>query len=111
MSSNPSSRSEGPIRSEYAGDPEMRDLVELFVSELPERMQAVMAALTERRGQDLFRLTHQLKGASAGYGFAPIGEAAAKVESLVRSRPIDEELDAVKAGVDELVELCRRAVV
>jgi HPt (histidine-containing phosphotransfer) domain-containing protein len=69
-----------------------------------------MEAWRTRQLKTLERLTHQLKGSSAGYGFPSIGAAAAKVESsLNRSSPEQVKLAEISAGVDELIDLCRRA--
>jgi HPt (histidine-containing phosphotransfer) domain-containing protein len=84
----------------------MRELVEMFVQEMPERIEAIRAAFSSAELARLRTLSHQLKGASAGYGFAPLGVAAGKVEDAVRSTP--DELASIRERVDELVELCRR---
>ncbi|MDX2018086.1 MAG: Hpt domain-containing protein [Planctomycetota bacterium] len=105
-SSSLPSASGAPLRSTFADDPEMRELVEMFVQEMPERIEAIRTAFDGAEMARLKTLSHQLKGASAGYGFAPLGEAAGKVEDAVRSAP--DELSAIRARVDELLEVCRR---
>lgn len=104
--SQSSAKGGAPLRSTYAEDPEMKELVEMFVQEMPERIESIRAAFSAAELTRLRTLSHQLKGASAGYGFAPLGEAAGKVEDAVRSAP--DELDAIRARVDELLDLCRR---
>lgn len=69
-----------PIRSIYADDPDMQELVEEFVSELPERARRLEEILDEADLVELQRLAHQLKGAGGGYGFPQITEAAAALE-------------------------------
>lgn len=93
------------LRSEFAGDPEMAELIEYFVSEMPRRVDAIGACLRDNRFEDLRRLAHQLKGASAGYGFGPIGDAARRLESDLDSRAA---VDRIRADVDQLVGLCQR---
>lgn len=100
-------------RSEFADDPDMRELVELFVGELPERMAAVREAFGSGDAESLRRLAHQLKGAGSGYGFGPISEAAGNLERSVRV--LDESgsapaLEAVAAEVDELLATCTRVM-
>lgn len=96
--------------SEFANDPEMAELVQLFVSEMPARIEALRAAWTQKQLVNLTRLSHQLKGASAGYGFPTIGNAAARLETALKgldSGPSDVE--KLAAEFRELVDLCASA--
>lgn len=97
-----------PIRSEYATDPDMAGLVELFVGELNERTETIRGALRERDWETLWRAAHQLRGASGGYGFPAIGAKAADLEDALRGGAA-EDLDVLKRRVDELVSYCDRA--
>ena len=97
-----------PMVSEFAGDPEMHELVEFFVSALPERIEAIRGALGEQRFRDLQRLAHQMKGAAGGYGFPAIGAAAGALEGTLKQHQ-EPPLEQVRAEVDELVALCNRA--
>lgn len=99
------------LRSQFGDDPEMRELVELFVSELPIRTQALTEAVDGHQWEQVKRLSHQLKGSSAGYGFPTIGAAAGKVEHLLISGALNdqEQLDTLKNNVHELIGLCLRA--
>ena len=95
------------IISEFADDPDMQELVELFRFELPERIAALEASLDRGDTDALARLAHQLKGASAGYGFPTLGEAAAQVERDARHVPTD--IHRLADSTNDLVDLCRRA--
>ena len=97
-----------PIVSEFAADPDMRELVEFFVSALPERVEALNAAFQEKRLRDLQRLAHQMKGAAGGYGFPTVGTAAATLEATLKDSE-DPALDRLKAELDALTNLCARA--
>ncbi len=97
-----------PIRSEFADDPDMLELVEFFVQEMPERVQTLAECWRDSKLEDLESLAHQLKGASGGYGFEVISEAASRVE---RSLKDGDEVDQLHAQVDELIDLCRRVAV
>lgn len=94
------------LQSEFADDPEMQDLVELFVSELPERVAVLRSGLESNALEQVQRVAHQLKGASGGYGFPMIGDCAARVEVAVKT---GAALEQIRRCVDELAELCRRA--
>ncbi|MEZ6233110.1 MAG: Hpt domain-containing protein [Phycisphaerales bacterium] len=97
-----------PLVSEFAGDPEMQELVEFFVSALPERIDAIRGALGEQRFRDLQRLAHQMKGAAGGYGFPAIGTAAGALEGTLKQNE-QPPLDQVRGEVDALIALCNRA--
>ncbi len=95
----------GHLESAYANDPDMIELVQAFVSELPDKIHAIQDA-SDRGDIDTLRvLVHQLKGAAGGYGFPSISEASAVLESSVKAQ---QELAAIKGEVDALVELCQR---
>ena len=72
------------LRSEFADDPDMADIVGLFVRELPQRLEAMHSALISGEIEQVRVLAHQLKGAAGGYGFPKLGEAAALVDQGVK---------------------------
>jgi HPt (histidine-containing phosphotransfer) domain-containing protein len=100
--------SDGPLLSTLAGDPDMAELVTMFVSEMPERIAALQDAIGHSDLETLRKLAHQLKGSAGGYGFQPITESAAVVE---RSAKAPEPLEMIRKSADELIDLCRRASV
>src|SRR5712671_2494588 len=87
-----------PIVSEFATDPEMAELVQMFITELPGRVASLHAAWTGKKITELTRMAHQLKGASAGYGFPTIGQAASALESRLRQL----DVATAQASVDKL---------
>lgn len=103
------SASQPPLRSEFASDPDMIELVQEFVQELPNRADALQTLLAASSYSDLRRLAHQLKGAAGGYGFKPISESAGKVEKLLHAELEPSQVQNLRTQVDELVDLCRRA--
>lgn len=102
------------LRSEFANDPDMGELVGLFVQEMPQRLAKLKSSWTEQDLEDVQRLAHQLKGAGGGYGFPALSSAAAEVEkSLVAlsegsARSSTQEL---RAKFEELIQLCQRVSV
>lgn len=98
----------GPIRSEYANDPGMREIVEAFVQEMPNRIRALEDAFGAGAQTDLRRLAHQMKGSCGGYGFGTVGEAAGRLEA---SLDANAELSSLKGQLDELVSMCSRVIV
>jgi HPt (histidine-containing phosphotransfer) domain-containing protein len=97
-----------PLRSDLSGDPEMAELIGLFLAELPKRVDSLTQAWRAREFQTIQRLAHQLKGSSAGYGFPAIGTAAAKVEDSIRAND-NVQVDQLAQQVQELIVLCHRA--
>lgn len=100
----------GPLRSTFAHDPEMVELIQEFVAELPKRLDAIQKAYRDGAAQDLKRLAHQLRGSAGGYGFPDVSDAAATVEDRLRAmnETGDASLRMVEREVAQLVHLCSR---
>ena len=58
-----------PLRSRFADDPEMRELVLWFLGDLERRVGAIRSALDAHDASRLRMLAHQLSGSAQGYGF------------------------------------------
>ncbi len=58
-----------PLRSEFADDADFRELLDLFVSAVPDRMRVLSELHRARCVEELGRQAHQLKGAGAATGF------------------------------------------
>lgn len=95
-----------PLYSSYADDPDMAELIEGFVSEMPRRVDALRQAIADQDIDTIIRLSHQIKGAAGGYGFDVITDVARQVEHQAR---VVEDVAAVKRRVDDLILLCHRA--
>ncbi len=94
-----------PLRSSFADDPDMAELVAYFVDEVPQRLAALRALCESGDREGVQRLAHQLKGACAGYGFESVGQAAASVEAPLKR---EASLDDVRDRIDELTRLLER---
>ena len=106
MPSEQDAPSAPPIISSFADDPDMVEIVEYFVGELPKRVRAIREAASARDSASLTTLAHQLKGAAPGYGFESIGEAAGRLEARLRA---DEPIESVRSQIEDLASLCERA--
>ena len=93
------------IRSEFADDPDMTELVDYFVQEMPDRVATLAECWRDNRLADLRQLAAQLRASSGGYGFPGVTEAAAKLE---RSLEDQSDLETIRAEVESLIDLCRR---
>lgn len=105
--SGPAAHREAPpaLYSHYADDPDMRDLVIEFVDRLPALLRDIRAAAEAGNRRQLKRLAHQLKGAAGGYGFTPVSEQAAAVESATKDAASMWTLDQ---AVRQLEATCAR---
>jgi HPt (histidine-containing phosphotransfer) domain-containing protein len=93
------------LYSTLAGDPGLRDLVELFVSTLPQRLKQLREMAEQGDWEACRRQAHQLKGAAGSYGFSPLSVQAARVESAIRQ---GAEPETVLELLGELEELAGR---
>lgn len=103
-----------PLQSAYAGDPEMAELVGMFVRELPVRLEAFVGAWRAGDREALCRMAHQLRGSGAGYGFPALSRAAADLESALRGldgSAAGAATEAIQSKVEALLAVCRRAAV
>jgi histidine phosphotransfer protein HptB len=103
-----------PIRSEFAGDPDMVELVQVFVAEMPRRAEVLRSCISDGRLDDLKRAAHQLKGAGGGYGFDAVTQTAASLESgILRALESggNADLEGLRKQVDDLIDVLRRVVV
>jgi len=96
---------EEPVYSRLANDPDLTDIVELFVEEMPGRVENFLRHLEEKNWESLRQAAHQLKGAAGSYGFEPLSPCAGRLESAVRN---GEPEQRIREAVMELVELCGR---
>ncbi|HEV7733960.1 MAG TPA: ATP-binding protein [Candidatus Binatia bacterium] len=87
-------------------DPELAELVQMFVEGLPERAHAIERTLDAGDLDRVAALAHQLKGTAGGYGFPSITEAAARLETSARTRTT---IDDVREQVRSVADLCNRA--
>ena len=94
-----------PIYSALGGDPDLSEIVVMFVDEMPGRIATIEESLATADWEQLRRAAHQLKGAAGSYGFAPSSPCAAKVGDALRSGKPQEQ---IRATVEELIDLCRR---
>lgn len=96
-----------PLYSEFAEDPEMAELLELYAVGLEESITKLKDALEAGNIDDARRLAHQLKGSGGGYGFAAITAAAADLEAVLRT-PVPVLADT-QPQFQALALVCRRA--
>src|SRR5262245_32581733 len=87
------------VYSEFAADPDYREILELFAEALPERRQTLIDVFRSGDRPALRTLAHQLKGAGGGFGFRELTTLAAALEEACRHGQPDE----VAAAVDSVL--------
>jgi HPt (histidine-containing phosphotransfer) domain-containing protein len=95
-----------PLYSTLGGDPDLGDLVTLFVDEMAERVANIMDLLNRCEWEGLRRAAHQIKGAAGSYGFSTITSCAGKLEFAIRDQAPEEN---IRQATEELVSMCNRA--
>jgi histidine phosphotransfer protein HptB len=102
----PISHPSEPLYSTLSTDPDLGELVQLFVEEMPDRVAALRKQVSAADWETLRRTAHQMKGSAGSYGFDPISASAAVLEDAVRGGQDERQiLEAVEA----LIEMCNRA--
>lgn len=102
--STPSTVTE-PVVSEYRNDPDFRDLLELFVSEMPNRRTAMEQAYLRWDFAQLKTQAHQLKGSAGGYGFASLSRVAATLEDACKRNDPSEVAEQLRQTLDYLARV------
>jgi HPt (histidine-containing phosphotransfer) domain-containing protein len=93
------------VYSTLGGDPDLSEIVALFVAEIPGRVATLLAKLDAGDWEGLRRTAHQLRGAAGSYGFDPLTPSVARLEDATGQHAPEQE---IRAAVDSLVALCSR---
>jgi PAS domain S-box-containing protein len=96
-----------PLLSSFADDPDMLDIIDMFVDGLPDRIMNLSLGYTEADFEAVSGIAHQIKGAAGGYGFSSISDAAQLVEQLARA---GGPADQLESPLNSLLKLCTRAI-
>ncbi len=96
------------LTSSSATDPEIMDLVELFVSEMPARIKFANDAFMRGDRLRLQFWAHQLKGSAGGYGFAQITFEATQLENLIIQSASTEQ---IYGALLRVLDLCERSTI
>ncbi len=98
--------SQNSLQGVFIDDPDMADLVDYFVRQLPQRIAALELAVQWQRQDDLKQLAQQLRSGDAA-GFVPIRQAARELEVQVDNlQPVALICDSA----ERLARLCRDVV-
>src|SRR4051812_16789172 len=93
------------LYSSLASDPDLGEIVEMFVDEMPGRVENLTRCLSEGNWDQLGPYAHQMKGACGSYVFDQLTVPAARLEHACRETH-DELL--IREALEELTMLCQR---
>ncbi len=99
-----------PIYSVYGDNPNLAELIEIFVSELPGRVETLQSHAEEEDWEELARVAHQLNGNASSYGFPQLSRLAARIEYACRCMNSPEEIMESLENFVEQCELVRAGV-
>jgi HPt (histidine-containing phosphotransfer) domain-containing protein len=105
METNQTTSALGCLYSRLAGDPDLDEIVDLFIEEMPGRIASLVQQLQAADWEGLKRTAHQLKGAAGSYGFDAISPPAGAIESAICN---GEPEQRIRQSVETLVGLCHR---
>ena len=106
LDSTKNSTKPAPVYSTLGSDPDLGELVDMFVEEMPQRVQKLVDLCEDANWDDLRRTAHQLKGAAGSYGFLEISPLAAVLEDKIRDGQGEEE---ILQAVETLRAMCLAA--
>lgn len=100
---NESTIAEQYVYSSLGDDPDLGELVELFVSGMPSRVATLQSHYEKADWEELRRTAHQLKGAAGSYGFDRVTTYAARLEAACRESQGEDE---IRQAYEALTDIC-----
>ena len=100
----PAACDDSVLISNLADDPELVQVLDIFIDMLPEMLDSIGAAWRETNMETLKRHVHELKGAGGSAGFPIVMQHTAQIENIVATGQDDQLEKAVK----ELLDLCEQ---
>ena len=94
-----------PIYSSLGSDPVLGEIVEIFVAEMPARIETLASQAAAGDFASLERTAHQLKGAFGSHGFGQLTPIAFRLEEATRQAGSEEP---IRSALNELIAMCER---
>src|SRR3977135_3259564 len=89
------------------GDRELLlELIDVFLEDAPQRIQAVQSALADRDADAVYRAAHALKGSAGNFGAPEVVSRANRLEALARENDLDAaaiEFEFLETDMNQLV--------
>ena len=92
------------IESDRRDNPDYKKAIEMFLENLPERIDDMRKAFDDGNLQEFAMKVHSLKGIGGFVGFQVYTEKAKEIETMVSAK----EFGKIGSQLDELLELCKR---
>ena len=83
----------------------MKELVEVFLEDMPKQVADMRSALENASGHDLYHAAHRFKGSVGNFGCPAISDAAFALEKMGRANTLDEAqstFDTLSKDVESL---------
>ncbi|HZS06729.1 MAG TPA: Hpt domain-containing protein [Blastocatellia bacterium] len=94
------------LLTSLGGDLELlREMVELFLSEVPDQMVRIQSAVSAGSSAELLEAAHSFKGSVSNYTNGPAYEAARTLEFMGRSGDLSNAAQMVLRLEDEIARL------
>ena len=77
-------------------DPEILEIMLMFLENLPNRVAAIRAALDAQNCEQLKLTSHSLKGAAGSYGFVAISDVAGVIEELAGYQQLERAAQEIR---------------
>src|SRR4051812_29710255 len=77
--------SETPLRSTYADDDAIAEILPLFINNMPKYTGDLDARISHSDWPGAARICHDLKGTAGGYGYPDIAQATQRLESELKN--------------------------
>ncbi len=87
-----------------------RELIALFIADIPKRLAALTQAVQSRNTHALHEAAHALKGAAGNVGAVSLADACTSVEQLSQQSPWPETLPTQVARLADLAEQTQAAL-
>ena len=94
-----------PVRSSKSDDPDIGDLIEMFVDESAVRATQMQTLFARGEFEQIQRLAHQLRGAGGGYGFDGLTRLAAVLEAACEQGDPGDIADALHETVSYVIRM------
>ena len=91
---------------ELADDAEFMEIVNLYVSELPDKISRLETALQDSKWAQLQSIVHNLKGTGASYGYDVITQIATPLNDNLKQNVLDN----VEQQTHHLIEVCQQII-